>query len=217
MLTPAIAIDGPFDCWFGTRSKNLRHNLRRQARRLAESGVAVEIRCLTAPKQMAEAVALYAGLEACGWKSKAGTAVTPGSRQERFYRQLLEHFAKGGEAQVWQILFDGVLAASDLCLSSAGITIILKTAYNEALADKHTSPAQILRRDMFETLFGAPGARRIEFFGPLKPWHRSWTDEQRQLYHLNHYRFAPIAYFHALAGRLRKKRKRADAADTEGG
>ena len=201
--TPAITIGDRFEPWFATRSKNLRHNLRRQARRLAEAGVTVETRCLTASGEMAEAVACYAELEASGWKSLAGTAVMPGSRQATFYRRLLERFAARGEAQVWQILYDGAVVASDLCLSRAGITIILKTAYRETQGDNHTSPAQLLRRAMFETLFDAPGAQRIEFFGPLKPWHRTWTDEQRQLYHLNHYRWSLLAPLRTLAGRIR--------------
>jgi CelD/BcsL family acetyltransferase involved in cellulose biosynthesis len=204
--TPAITITDRFEPWFATLSKNLRHNLRRQARRLAEAGTAVEIRCLERPDEMADAVERYAELEASGWKSQAGTAVVPGSAQADFYRRLLERFAARGEAQVWQILYDGRVVASDLCLSRAGITVILKTAYNEALVDNHTSPAQLLRRAMFETLFDRPEARGIEFLGPLKQWHKSWTDEQRQLYHLNRYRWAVLPGLKALVERLRAAR-----------
>jgi hypothetical protein len=165
--------------------------------------VALEARCLTAPDDMADAVARYAELEASGWKARAGTAVAPGSRQAEFYRRLLQRFAARGEAQVWQMLYDGAVVASDLCLGRAGTTVILKTAFSEAAADNHSSPAQILRRTMFETLFEAPGAQRIEFLGPLKPWHKAWTDEQRGLFHVNHYRGGLVAALHSWAGRLR--------------
>ncbi|GGF10744.1 hypothetical protein GCM10011611_15410 [Aliidongia dinghuensis] len=212
--TPAITITDRFEPWFAGLSKNLRHNLRRQTKRLAEAGVAVEIRCLTAPAEMADAVACYAALEASGWKAEAGTAVTPGSRQADFYRRLLEHFAAAGEAQAWQIRYDSAVVASDLCLSRDGTTIILKTAYSEVLAGNQTSPnqtlpsqtspAQLMRRAMFEALFDAPGARRIEFFGPLKPWHQTWTREERQLYHLNHYRWDVLPRLRSLIGRLRR-------------
>jgi len=202
--TPSITIEQGFEGWFAARSKNLRHNLRRQARRLAEAGVAVEIRCVEAPAEMADAVEGYAALESSGWKSLAGTAVTQGSRQARFYRDLLERFAARGEAQVWQIRYDGALVASDLCIVRSGVALILKTAYSEALAGNQTSPAQILRRTMFERLFDAPGARRIEFFGPVKPWHRTWSDEQRQLYHLNHYRWGALADLRALLSGFRR-------------
>jgi hypothetical protein len=204
--TPAITIDRTFESWFSSRSKNLRHNLRRQARGLAEDGVNVTVRYLVKPEEVAAAVAGFAELEAAGWKSAAGTAVAPGSPQERFYRELLKRFSARGEAKIWQIFYDDSVAACDLCLTRAGVTVILKTAYSELAAGNRTSPAQLLRRHMFETLFSEPNGSKIEFFGPVKPWHKTWTAEQRQLYHLNHFRWGWLAELHTGIGHLRAAR-----------
>lgn len=198
--TPSLSLPGAFAPWFAGLSKNFRHNLDRQARLLDRLGIAVEIECWTAAETMATAVTDYARLEQSGWKGEAQSAVREDSGQQRFYTALLTSFAARGEAAVWRIRYDDVLAASDLCVHRGGTTVILKTAYNEALERHNTSPAQILRRRLFESLCKL-GPHTVEFFGPAMPWHAAWTRTTRRIYHLNHYRWPLVARLHARAQR----------------
>jgi CelD/BcsL family acetyltransferase involved in cellulose biosynthesis len=213
IVTAQITIDRPWTAWFDSRSKNLRHDLGRQRRRLAERGIEIEARRINLVADMPAAVEAYAALESTGWKKQVATAVTVGSPQAQFYTRLLGGLAPLGQSEIWQLLYNGEVAACDLCVRNGATIIILKTAYNEALAG-NTSPAQLLHHEMFRWMFEHSGAKTIEFFGTIMSWHRRWTDESRALYHLTSYRWRVIQSLHRSLSRLKAGfSKRSNAAE----
>jgi hypothetical protein len=184
--TPRLTIASTFDDYWKQRSSNLRHNLSRQRRRLAETGRTMEFVMRCAASQVACAVAEYGRLESLGWKSETGTAIAADNQQGRFYTEVLERFSARHEAVIFQLRLDGIVVATDLCLIRNGMLVILKTTYDET--QKSLSPALLLREDELRWIFGQGSISVVEFYGRTMDWHRKFTDEVRTMYHLNCYR-----------------------------
>lgn len=198
--TARVSVCGSFEAYWNGRGKNLRTNLRKQRRHLAEQGIATRLDTCRLPQQMAEAVADYARLESAGWKAKDGTAVTADNAQGRFYRQLLQSLAQRDAACVYRYWIGEQLAAMDLCIEGGDCLVVLKTAYAEDLG-AHLSPALLMREETTRAIFDAQRHARIEFYGRVMEWHLRWSNEIRTLYHLNLYRWPWL-------GRLRQRLRR---------
>lgn len=201
--TARITIHGDFDSYWSARGKNLRHNMKRQRAKLQTDAITPQFESLRAAQDVAAAIADYGKLEAAGWKSSLGTAVTPDNAQGRFYRALLEKFCADGTGVVYRYRFNNKVVAVDLCIEGAGSIIILKTTYDESI--QNVSPAFLMRQEAFRELFDAQRLRRIEFYGKLMEWHTRWSDEVRTLYHVNYYR-------RPLIQRMRQAMRRAASA-----
>jgi CelD/BcsL family acetyltransferase involved in cellulose biosynthesis len=197
--TACIPVQGTFEQYWSARGRNLTKNMRRRRRRLEESGTRPRLEALTDPAAMAGAVADYGALESKGWKSETGTAIRADNAQGRFYTAMLEAFAARKEAVVYRYWYGDLLAASDLCIERDGVIVILKTTYDESLAE--SSPAFLMREEAFERIFASGRYRRIEFYGKVMDWHTKWSEDFRTMYHLTAFRWAMIP---RLLARLRK-------------
>jgi CelD/BcsL family acetyltransferase involved in cellulose biosynthesis len=187
-----LTITSSFEEYWSSRSSNLRHNLARQRRRLCESGRRMEFVIRRRADQVPAAVVEYGRLESQGWKSETGTAIAANNAQGRFYTEVLEKFCARNETLIFQLLLDGVVAASDLCLVRNGMLVVLKTTYDETL--KPLSPALLLREDELQWIFAQGNIHVVEFYGRVMDWHRKLTDDVRTMYHLNCYghSWAPV-------------------------
>ena len=197
--TARITLNGSFEEYWKARGSNLRHNLARRRRRLSEKGYALEFRAVRAPEDVSGAIREYGLLEAKGWKAQQGTAVTDDNAQGRFYREVFERFCARRQAVIYQLLLNGRVAASDLCLTHNGMLVVLKTTYDEEFSE--FSPAFLMREEELKEIYANREARVIEFYGRVMEWHTRWTDEVRSLYHVTCYR-------HSLSKRLLKLAKR---------
>lgn len=198
--TPWVEIGGGFDAYWAARGKNLRTNMRKQRDRLAEQAVQTRMEILRRPQDMARAVADYAALESKGWKAEGGTALSEEHPQTRFYREMLARCAQRDVARIYRYFFSEQLVATELCLEYAGELAILKTTYDESIT--WFSPASLLRQEMFAELFGRQTVGRVEFYGPLKDWHKRWTELARGVYHANVYRSPALLGLERGARRL---------------
>ena len=196
--TARISLAPGFEAYWNARGKNLRSNLKKQRKRLEQEGCATRLEVLRAPEEMAAAVRDYGMLETRGWKGAAGSAVRADDEQGRFYRAMLEAFARRGAARVYRYFIGERLAAMDLCVEGGGCVIVLKTAYDENLGGA-LSPALLMREEACRDIFEDGRFERIEFYGRVMEWHLRWTDEIRTMYHLNSYRWPVLARLHALA------------------
>jgi hypothetical protein len=198
--TARITLTGTFEDYWKQRGNNLRHNLARRQRRLTEKGHKAELITHRRPEDVAQAIREYGLLESRGWKAKEGTAVAEDNAQGRFYREIFENFCARGEGLIYQLLIDGKVAASDLCLVRNGMLIVLKTAYDEGLND--FSPSFLMRQSILQQLFAERHVHVVEFYGRLMEWHTRWTNEIRTLYHINCFRHLWLLPLKRLARRF---------------
>ncbi len=198
--TPKLPLVGNFEQYWKSRSQNLRHNLARQRKRLAEKCSRLELVSHRTTDSVAGALGEYGRLEAQGWKGSEGTAIEVGNRQGDFYRELFEAFSATGEAVIYQLLLDGKVVASDLCLARNGMLVVLKTAYDESIPQM--SPALLMRQEILQRLFEEQTIRVVEFYGRVLDWHRKWTDQVRSMYHINCFRTESVARLRRMVKRL---------------
>ena len=191
MTTAYIRMEGDFSRYWEGRGKNLRRNHKRQRNRLDREGVETRLEVLATSDAMTQAVTDHGILESAGWKGEAGTALRRDDVQGRFYLEVLERFAAAGEALVGRYWYGNSLVASDLCLYRGATLYVLKTAYDGS--QKTTSPANLLREELFRKVVDERGCRTVEFYGPLMEWHTRWTGDARTLYHVNWYRWPILA------------------------
>jgi CelD/BcsL family acetyltransferase involved in cellulose biosynthesis len=195
--TARITVAGTFDDYWAARGKNLRANLKKQRARMLKEGIVARMDSLTAPQEMAAAVAEFGRLESAGWKAQGGTAIHPDNAQGRFYRSMLEGFCRRGAGAMIRYFFNDQIVAMDLCIEGDGIRVILKTTYDESVPS-HYSPAFLMREECCQQMFAAPTFRTLEFYGKVMEWHLKWTDEVRTLYHVNSYRWPILLRLHTI-------------------
>lgn len=183
LQTGRVCLRGTFEEYWQSRSSNLRHNLSRQRRRLKEQGRSLELVAHRSSQAMASCIAEFGRLESDGWKGEAGSAVNEGNVQGRFYRDMFEQFCTSGETVVYQLLLDGKVVATDLCLLRKGMLVVLKTTYDESV--KPLSAALLMREDIIRQLYVDSQCQVVEFYGRVHDWHTKWTDDFRPMYHIN--------------------------------
>jgi len=202
--TAWVDINSSFDAYWDARGKNLKQNTRKQRNKLQSEGIEPRLECLRAVAEMGPAIDQYGRLESAGWKTADGTAIHPGNEQGRFYRQVLENFAALGRARVYQYWFGEKVVAMDLCIDDGNVIVILKTTYDESY--KTVSPSTLMRQTEFQQLFEEKKFSRIEFYGKVMEWHTRWTEQLREIYHLNIYRFKFVLEF-LLVRKIMTKQK----------
>ncbi|MGZ8215947.1 GNAT family N-acetyltransferase [Methylomagnum sp.] len=190
-LTMNIDLAGSFESYWDGRSNNLQKNIRRYQRRVSKTFGQPELRVLTAPEQMREAVARYGMLESTGWKGAAGTAVHINNIQGRFYSEVMARFAETGQAEVVEYWLGGRIAASRLIVYGANIYIVLKTAYDESLSE--FAPGILLLHDFVERAFTEKHGKAIEFYTNATQNQLAWATGTRRIKHVMVFRNPALA------------------------
>ncbi len=183
IVTTRVSVNGRFEDYWSQRGTKLRQNLNRQRNRLQREQVEIRLKTITDPAKVAGAIDAYGKLESAGWKAGMGTAIHSDNAQGRFYTSLLENFCRRGMGRIYQYWYQDRLVATDLCIQQDSVLILLKTTYDETITK--SSPAMLMRRNYFENIFNEGVIRTIEFYGREMEWHRSLSEDNRVLYHLN--------------------------------
>jgi len=123
--------------------------LRRIGRRLAESG-ALLFTAATEPSAVAVAAEDFLGLEASGWKGRAGTAAADHDKLGGFMRTALNGLAAEGKVSINRLLLDGQAIAAAIMLRSGRGAWFWKIAYDETFA--RFSPGVMLTVALTEEL-----------------------------------------------------------------
>lgn len=185
-LTMSVRLDGRFDSYWDGRSKNLRDVMKSRVNRVAKTGLQPRVVLLEAPGEMQEAVERFGKLEMSGWKGRAGTAVSGDNAQGAFYGEILSEFAKTGQAVVYEYWLSDRLAASQLAITSDGMVLLLKTAYDEDFA--RLSPGRLLLREVIRDGFLRFPNRVVEFYTNANSDQLAWATDQRWIEHVTLYR-----------------------------
>lgn len=184
-LTMNISLEGSFQDYWSARSRKLVQNLSRYERRLALDGISPDFHCYTQATDIAHAFARYADLESSGWKAGHGTAIAADNVQGRFYGELMARFAATGNALVFELWLGKRLAASRLAITSNDMVVMVKTTYDEDLAQY--APGRLLLRQVIEHLFSRLPGRVIEFYTNATSDQLSWATGQRMIRHVSFY------------------------------
>jgi len=184
--TARIHIVGTFEDYWAARPKEIIRNLDKRKRRLEREGVNARLISEAAPSQMRTCVKEFGDLENTGWKGREGTAVSIDNAQGAFYISMMERLCSRGEGIVYKWLLDDQVVASNLCVRRGGMLVILKTAYSDE--KKAYSPGLFLHKEMLNLIFQEETVKVIEFYGKVLDWHRNFSEDFRQMFHVTCYR-----------------------------
>ena len=190
--TARISLQGDFDSYWKSRGKNLRQNMRKQRSRLEKDFVTTRLQVSTKPEEVEQGIMDYGKLESASWKAQGGTAIHLQNIQGKFYLNILEEFCRQGAGRIYRYWYNDKIVAMNLCIEGNGSIIILKTTYEEGL-DHRTSPALLMRQEIFRQLFNDSKLKRLEFYGRAMEVHKSLSKELRTMYHINKYRWPALA------------------------
>ncbi|ABA58423.1 hypothetical protein Noc_1961 [Nitrosococcus oceani ATCC 19707] len=185
--TIQIKLEGSFDAFWNQRSKNLKKNIYRYLRRVKKVGLIPRLEVIRNLDSMGEAVDQYGELESKGWKGRLGTALHRNNVQGQFYRQVMEAFAQEGNAAAWNLYLGDKLAASRLTITGGDMTVILKTAFDEALS--RYAPGRLLLYLFLERIFQEEKGSTLEFYTNATQDQLAWCTGSRSIYHINYYRY----------------------------
>ena len=188
-LTINVSIDGEFEDYWKSRSKNLQKNVKRYLNRISKENKNLRIEAHVTNPALQSAVLRYGKLESKGWKAAEGTAIHPNNKQGKFYLQMLSSFLEKGQAVVYELYLDNELIGSRLCISNDSILIILKTAYDEECSQY--APGRLLLYFLLKREFSEDRVKSIEFYTNATKEQISWSTGQRRVEHLTLYR-SPI-------------------------
>jgi hypothetical protein len=198
--TARVTLEGTFADYWRRRGRKLVRELARQRRRLAESGATLEMVATRDPYQVADCIREYGMIEGNGWKGQAGTAVSENNQQGMFYREMLENFCRRDEGVIYRLLLNGRTVACELCIQRGESLVDLKTTYDETIPG--ISPGSLLQEEMLRAFFNERHIRVVEFYGPVIDWTRRWTDEFRDMCHVNFYRYGWVRQTRNLLKRV---------------
>jgi CelD/BcsL family acetyltransferase involved in cellulose biosynthesis len=150
LLAPAGAGERYLDHAVGAKK---RKELRRQRKRLAEAGPLVSS-TVREPSAMAAALGDFLGLEAAGWKGRAGTAARAQDRVRKFMEKAVTGLAHEGKARIDRLCARDRPIAAIVTLQSGTTAWCWKIAYDEDFA--RFSPGVQLLIDVTQALLDDP-------------------------------------------------------------
>lgn len=191
-----------FSDYWTHRSKNLRQNLSRLQHKLERERQQTRLEVLTGEAEVLDILTRFGLMESAGWKGKNGTAIHPDNTQGRFYAEVLSAFARTGQARAYVLYQNERLASIKLCIQNERMLVILKTSYDEALADY--SPGRILQYQLFQRELPGRDFETIEFYNHANADALRWSTGSRPIRHLSLYRNTLAQGLIGLVHRLRR-------------
>jgi CelD/BcsL family acetyltransferase involved in cellulose biosynthesis len=186
---PTITLDESWKCPEARFNAGRRSDFRRGARRAGEFG-ALSFEVLSPPPARFDAAFDEAiGVEVCGWKKAAGTAIAVDRGKEAFFRDFFRSASEQGSLRIAFLRIDGRAVAMQMGLEWLDRYWLFKIGYDETF--RKCSPGTLL---MLHTLGWAAqrGLKSYELLGNVEPWIADlWTREHRECVRLRTYPFNP--------------------------
>lgn len=205
-LTMGVSLDAGFDAYWTARATGLRQNLRRYRRRAEAFPLLPRLAVLDTDVAMSPALARYGEIESRGWKGKQGTAIHAGNAQGRFYGEVMNSYARTGQAAIFELWLGDRLAASRLTVHNRNLLVMLKTTYDESLSEY--APGRLLLYELLQYLDQSALPKRVEFYTNATPDQLAWATDSRWINHVSLHRNRLARNAIAAASRLKARIKR---------
>jgi CelD/BcsL family acetyltransferase involved in cellulose biosynthesis len=206
-LSPYLPLPDTWDELLRSVSRNLRSQYRRSRRDLARHGDLV-LRTPDTEADVERDLELFLGLEASGWKGRAGTAIVCDPKAERLYRSFARDAARQGWLRLSILESGGVAVAASYGCVFADAAFRLKSGFDERYAD--CSPGLVLLGEELGRAIDE-GLREYNFLGGPDPQKLRWGARTRARVMIRGYRglstlpsYAYRAKLRPALGRLRR-------------
>ncbi len=158
---PYLELEGTWQAYERGLSRNVRSDVQRCWRRLAEAG-RVSFEVADGRDRLEALVDEGFGLEAAGWKTARGTAIVSRPETERFYREVARWAAGRGWLRLAFLRVDGQPVAFQYAIEDGGAYYPLKGGYDPRY--REFSPGKLIIHATLSRAFSS-GLARYEFLG----------------------------------------------------
>ncbi len=204
----SLAIDGDFETWQKSISKNLRSDMRRAENRIRKGGREPAITFLAGPEATPDHLGPLMRLEASGWKgsSEDGTAIATDAGSVAKYEALARRFHERGILEWHSLRLGDRLAAAHMAVRLGRNLMLLRHAYDDEL--KRFGAGNLLLRAAIEREFRRGGGSEINLVTDY-PWCRRWRMKLSGYHRLRLCPHGPLPWLGGvLPIRLRKLARR---------
>ena len=174
---PYLEIEGTWEAYERGLSRNLRGDVRRCWRRLAEAG-SVSVGIADGSTGLDELVSEGFRVEAAGWKTARGTAILSRPETEQFYREVARWAAERGWLRLVFLRLDGRPIAFQYAFEDGGTYYPLKGGYDPRY--RKFSPGKLIIHSTLARAFST-GLARYELLGDEAQYKRVWTRGSRDI------------------------------------
>lgn len=169
-----VELSGDFDAYLGSRSKNLRRNLRRDAKRIADlGGTSLEWRCQFNAELIEEELRRVFEVEDRSWKQFHGQTVLRMPGMFEFYCRQARQLAEWGMLRIATLELDGQPIAFEMGWTAKRVYHSFKVGFDAAYRDY--GPGHLLRRAIVERLCQSQDTVTIDFQGPMTEALAAWS------------------------------------------
>jgi CelD/BcsL family acetyltransferase involved in cellulose biosynthesis len=210
--SPFLDIEGDWEAYERSLSKNVRNDVGRRLRRLSEEGK-VTFEVADGSERLDELLEEGFAIEAAGWKGKGRTAIASDGRTSGFYHEVARWAARRGTLRLGFLRLDRRPIAFLYDLEENGVHYYLKGGYDPDLG--RFSPSKVLLHLMVRRAF-EQGLKRYEFLGGDDSYKLQWARRTRDALQLEAFARTPrglaersaYAYARPVARRLRAMTRR---------
>lgn len=168
-----LAVQGSWDEYFATRSRDLRRNLRRAETDLAALGqIAFTVNENDPERLFAE----WVQVDRASWKAEHGETIDANAQTTAYYRSLLQGFAAQGQLCGGVLSLDDAPIAVVICARDKGTLYTLKTAIRAEMSSARLSLGAVVMARMLASQWARPDLQLIDFVSKQSYTER-WTSE----------------------------------------
>jgi CelD/BcsL family acetyltransferase involved in cellulose biosynthesis len=171
-----VEIEGDWEAYQNSLSRNFRSDVRRCLRRLREAGT-VTFEIQDGRERLESSLAEGFAVESAGWKAARRTAITARPETERFYREVGAWAAAKSWLRLAFLRLDGRALAFEFAIEEGGVYYALKSGYDPEY--RAFSPGKLLIHQTLEQAFTL-GLARYEL-GVAEKYKSSWANAFRKL------------------------------------
>ncbi len=169
-----VELSGDFDAYLSSRSKNLRRNLRRDAKRIADvGGTSLEWRCQFNAELIEEELRRVFEVEDRSWKQSHGQTVLRMPGMFEFYCRQARQLAEWGMLRIATLEVGGRPIAFEMGWTAKRVYHSFKVGFDAVYRDY--GPGHLLRRAIVERLCQSRDADTIDFQGPMTEALAAWS------------------------------------------
>lgn len=171
-----VNVQGNWDDYFASRSRNLRKDLGKAWRRLEKLGtLTTKLHFEPNDQRLKELMQQGFEVEDRSWKGRSGTSVLKTPDMFDFYCSQAALLRDRGQLQLSTLELDGQPIAFEYGWRSDATYFSFKVGYDESY-ERH-SPGQLLRMKLLEHFFADDEIGTVDFFGPLNSALAAWATE----------------------------------------
>ncbi|WP_027366704.1 GNAT family N-acetyltransferase [Desulfocurvibacter africanus] len=170
-----LKINGSHEAYVASLSSNFRSNLKKAGKRLNRLG-RNDILFLSNEDITEEHIQQFFGLEASGWKGRAGSAILSSKRHTGFFTNLIRRLRARGMLECHFLKVEGKLLAGHLAVRTQSKLTLWKIAYDEEYA--RYAPGNILLERLMHRVHEEGATDEIDLITNF-PWHSNWGAQKR--------------------------------------